>query len=161
MDHASPFGYQSWLLLLLSAGPAKGPNTSFFTAIRSRRKAMAQARPTKCFVSCLSHLGAAQPQKTRQKYCHYNPFSTCTQTSVGEREGRRGTDRRAGLAVLLKPSFWGGKGESLSNWADSCHPCWDSGTGFLWQARSPTLPPSIAHQSAKTFQQITWHFVKT
>ena len=92
---------------------------------------MAQARLMKRFVSRLSHLGAAQPWKTQQKYCHYNPFPTFTQIPVREKGGRRGTDAKAGLAALLKPTFWGEKGESLSSWGDACYPSGDSGAGFL------------------------------
>lgn len=158
MDHAVPSGYQYWLLLLLSARPAEGLNTLFFAEIRSQRNTMAQATLMECFVSHLSHLRAAQPQKAQQKSCHYNPFPPFTQIPVREKGGGRGTDTRAGLTALFKPTFWGEKGEPLSSWGDACYPRGDSGAGFLW---SPMLPPSIAHQSTKTFQQITWHFVKT
>lgn len=92
---------------------------------------MAQATLTKCFVSHLSHLRAAQPQKAQQKSCHYNPFPTFTQIPVREKGGRRGTDARAGLTALLKPTFWGEKGEPLSTWGDARYPRGDSGAGFL------------------------------
>lgn len=38
---------------------------------------------------------------------------------VVERGGRRGTNTRVGLAAVLKPTFWGEKGESLSSWGDA------------------------------------------
>lgn len=154
-DHAGPFGHQSWFLLLLSAGPAQGLNTLFFTEIRSRRNTDGTGD---AYETHLSHLGAAQPQKSQQKYCHYNLFLTSTHFPVGERGGRRGADRRVGWGALLRPTSWGGKGQPLSSRGDACHPCGDLGAGFL---SSPTLPPRIAHQSAQTFRQITQHPVKT
>lgn len=161
MDHTGSFGCQSWLLLLPPAGPAKGLNALFTTEIRSLNNSMAQVRLMKYIVSCLSHLGAAQPQKTQQKTCHYNAFPTFTPTPVREKEGRMGTDMRVGWAALLKLTFWGEKDEILLSWGDARYLSGGWSARFVWQAWSPMLPPSIAHQSAKTFQQITWHFVKT
>lgn len=149
MDHTGSFGYQSWLLLW--NGWAKGLNTLFTTEIRSLKIRMAQVKLMKCIVSCLSHLEAAQPQKTQQKNCHYNLFPTFTPTPVREKGGRTGTRMRVRRAALLKITFGGERDESLLSWGNACYQFEGWSTEFVWQAWSSLLPPSITHQSAKTF----------
>lgn len=148
MDQAGPFGCQFWVLLLLSYGPAKALVLYFFCRDWKPMEMMAQPGLRDAFISPLSHPGL---RKHNHSSAATTPFLNLL-TSPWEGEAGQAQIQGHAKTHLL--------GENSSS-PSSLLPVWRCGWAFVWKAWSPVLPWSISHQSNKTFQQITWHFVKT